>query len=294
MRSGIALLIGFILALIGCSNDDGPSGSGHDPVVYHIGLLDYTFEEAAELAMPGDTLMFDISPPKLTNTIVFGENQTPLVLTATKDYPRIVAPDGLPALRFVAPKAGTRIERLAFSGGNATVSVSGSGSITIQDCKFQNAHIQLLASGQSLTVNASKCEFLRPEAFGIEVQSSTTLNADKVTIIQAGDCGILITGSATARVTNSIIYDAFNYGIACTGQGALAGGSGCNDIYLSTAVGDCTEPTTDFAADPLFCDPAHDVYTIMSISPCAPANSPPGCGQVGAYLPACDPPPPPP
>lgn len=290
--TGIALVFGFVFVSTGC-NDNGSSGS-HDPVVYHIGILDYTFEEAADLAMPGDTLMFESSPPQLTNTIVFGENQTPLVLTATKEHPRITAPAGLPAVRFVSPKAGTRIEHLGFSGGNSTLSVSGSGSLTIDDCKFTGAQIQVFGSGENLTLNVSECEFVRPTAFGIEVQSSTVLHADRVTVVEAGDCGILITGSATGRVANSILYNSANYGIACTAQGKLSNDSGCNDIFGSPSpVLDCTEPTTDFHLDPLFCDEAHNLFTIMSISPCAPANSG-TCGQVGAYLPACDPPPPPP
>jgi hypothetical protein len=292
MRAGLALMIGFALASVGC-NDKESSGSSHDPVAYHIGILDYTFEEAADLAMPGDTLIFDSSPPQLTSTIVFAENQTPLVFTATKQYPRIVAPDGLPALRFVSPKNGTRIEHLAFAGGNTTINVSGSGALSLDDCKFSSGQIQLFGSGDNLTLNVTRSEFLRPSAFGIEVQSSTVLHADKVTVVAAGDCGILLTGSATGRVANAILYNAANYGIACTAQGKLSNDSGCNDVFGSIAVLDCTEPTTDLHLDPMFCDAAHDVYTILSISPCAPANSG-GCGQVGAYLPACDPPPPPP
>jgi len=292
MRTGIALMIVLAMAFMGC-DDNGSSGSGHDPVVYHIGILDYTFEEAAELAMPGDTLLFESSPPQLTNTIVFGENQTPLVFTATKQHPRITAPDGLPALRFVSPKSGTRIEHLGFSGGNYTLNVSGSGSIAIDDCKFTGALIQVFGSGDNLTVNVTRSEFVRPEAFGIAVQSTTVLHADKVTVVAAGDCGILITESATGRVKNSILYNSANFGIACRGQGQLTNDSGCNDIFGSVPVSDCTEPATDLHLDPMFCDAAHNVFTIMSISPCAPANSG-GCGQIGAYLPACDPIPTPP
>jgi parallel beta helix pectate lyase-like protein len=293
MRIGIALMIGFGVAASGC-NDDNSSGSNHDPVVYHIGLLDYTFEEAADLALPGDTLVFESSPPQLTNTIVFGENQTPLVLTATKQHPRITAPDSLPALRFVSPKSGTRIEHLAFAGGNYTINVSGAGSLTMDDCKFLGAQIQVFGSGDNLTLNVTRSEFVRPSSFGIAVQSSTVLHADKISVIGAGDCGVLITGSATGRVANSILYNAANFGVACTAQGKLSNDSGCNDIYGSPfPVLGCAEPANDFHLDPLFCDPAHDIYTILSISPCAPANSG-GCGQIGAYLPACDPPPPPP
>ena len=289
--TGIALVAGVGLASTSCNND-GSSGSGHDPVVYHI-PLEISLEEAAAQALPGDTLAIEGVPSPLTDTIVFSENQTPLVLTGTKVRPSIVAPSGLPAFRFTSPKAGTRIAHLAFAGGNTTISISGSGSFAVDDCKFSGGQIQIFGSGENLTLSVSRCEFLRPQAFGIEVQSSTTLHADKVTVVAAGDCGILITGSATGQVTHSVLYNSANFGIACTAQGTLTGNSGCNDIFGSAPVGGCTEPVTDLHLDPLFCDAAHNVFTIMSISPCAPANSG-ACGQIGAYLPACDPPPPPP
>jgi len=292
MRLGIALAIGIAITSAGC-NDDNPSGSGHDPVVYRI-PIDISFEDAAAQALPGDTLAFQLSPLPLTQTVVISENQTPLVFTGTKERPRIVAPNGLPALRFVSPKNGTRVEHLAFSGGNTTISVSGSGALSVDDCKFLSGQIQIFGSGDNLTLNVSKSEFLRPSSFGIEVQSSTLLHADNVTVVNAGDCAILITGSATGRVTNSILYSSFNYGLACTAQGTLTTDSGCNDIFDSPAfVLNCAEPANDLHLDPLFCDLAHDVYTIMSISPCAAANSG-TCGKIGAYPPACDPPPPPP
>jgi len=241
--TGIALVAGVGLASTSCNND-GSSGSGHDPVVYHI-PLEISLEEAAAQALPGDTLAIEGVPSPLTDTIVFSENQTPLVLTGTKVRPSIVAPSGLPAFRFTSPKAGTRIAHLAFAGGNTTISISGSGSFAVDDCKFSGGQIQIFGSGENLTLSVSRCEFLRPQAFGIEVQSSTTLHADKVTVVAAGDCGILITGSATGQVTHSVLYNSANFGIACTAQGTLTGNSGCNDIFGSTPVGNCTEPATD-------------------------------------------------
>ena len=288
---GIALALSGALVGLGC-DDETSSGGDHDPVVYRI-PLDISFEDAAAAALPGDTLIFEFTPfPPISETVVFSQSQTPLVLKGNKDLPVIEAPTGFPAVRFNSPRAGTRVERLMFSGGNTTVNVSGSGAVVFQECKFVGGQIQLAASGTSLTVTTTECLFQEPSAFGIEVQSSTVLHADKVTIVKAGNSGIFVTGSARARVRNSIIYKAANFGIECTGQGELTSDSGCNDTFGNAfAVRDCTEPDTDYHADPQFCDEAHDVYTIMSTSPAAPANS--GCGQVGAYLPACDPPPPP-
>ena len=39
MRLGIALAIGIAITSAGC-NDDNPSGSGHDPVVYRVTVSD--------------------------------------------------------------------------------------------------------------------------------------------------------------------------------------------------------------------------------------------------------------
>jgi hypothetical protein len=38
----------------------------------------------------------------------------------------------------------------------------------------------------------------------------------------------------------------------------------------------------NISEDPLFCDPDNDDYHIFAHSPCAPENSPPGCGLIGA------------
>jgi parallel beta helix pectate lyase-like protein len=295
MRTGVwAWMAGTLLtamcALSGC-NSDTPTTPHHDPVVFRI-PIEISFEDAAAQALPGDTLSFELSPLPLAQTVVLNGSQTPLVLTGTRYYPVLVAPAGFPALRITSPKAGTRLQHLAFSGGNTTLDISGSGSVRIDDCRFTGGQIQLAASGENLTVDVSNSLFQRPSVYGIEIQSQTVLHASTLSIVFAGDCGILMSQSARARVLSSIIYQAVHYGIACTGTGGLTADSGCNDIFGSTHVLDCTEPATDFSVDPLFCDESHNQFTIMSISPCAPENSG-GCGQVGAFLPACDPPPPP-
>jgi hypothetical protein len=43
----------------------------------------------------------------------------------------------------------------------------------------------------------------------------------------------------------------------------------------------------NFSANPLFCDTSNGDFTIRASSPCAPGNSPPGCGLIGALPVAC-------
>src|SRR5258706_16357315 len=105
---------GLLLAMNGCQNDT-PTTPNHKPVVYRI-PIEVTLDYAAAHALPGDTLSFEFSPLPLTQTVILSGSQTPLVLTGTKNYPVLVAPAGLPALRLTSPQAGTRIEHLAFSG----------------------------------------------------------------------------------------------------------------------------------------------------------------------------------
>jgi len=61
----------------------------------------------------------------------------------------------------------------------------------------------------------------------------------------------------------------------------------CDDVYGNTAgnwdgMPDPTGSNGDIALDPLFCDPAQDVYTLSSTSPCAPPQSPASCDLIGA------------
>jgi hypothetical protein len=44
----------------------------------------------------------------------------------------------------------------------------------------------------------------------------------------------------------------------------------------------------NFSADPLFCDPTHDDFTLAATSPCAPENSPGECGLIGAWPVGCE------
>jgi len=66
----------------------------------------------------------------------------------------------------------------------------------------------------------------------------------------------------------------------------------CNDVWGAgqSYTGDCAGMSGvdgNFSADPLFCDTPNGDYRISSASPCAPLNTPQGCGLVGALDVGC-------
>jgi hypothetical protein len=68
----------------------------------------------------------------------------------------------------------------------------------------------------------------------------------------------------------------------------------CCDFYAN-AGGDWVGPLSseygihgNISLDPYFCDLALGDLTLDIASPCAAANAPPGCGQIGYYSPICD------
>ncbi len=67
----------------------------------------------------------------------------------------------------------------------------------------------------------------------------------------------------------------------------------CSDVF-GNAGGDWVGCLADqlgqdgnFAADPMFCNAAGGDFRIDASSPCAPANSPPGCALIGAFPEGC-------
>lgn len=285
----LSLGLGF---LSGCSEDDAPGG--RDPVTFNI-PTEISFEEAAAQAEPGDTLLFLFEPLGLGATVTFTADQTPLVLRGNKNHPVLAAPPGASAIRFQSPKAGTRLEDLAFTGGAATVDVTGPGSLEVTGCRFSGGQVQLRGSGVGLTLEVAGSLFREPSLYGIQMSGDSRLEASTVTVADAGDCAIVLSGGARGHIVSSLLWRAANFGIACLAGGVYEASSGCNDVVLNGAAPylDCAEPESDFHVDPQFCDAAAGDFTVFSTSPCSPDNSG-GCGQVGAFLPACDPDPLPP
>jgi hypothetical protein len=98
---------------------------------------------------------------------------------------------------------------------------------------------------------------------------------------------------AYASISNTIISGALaNGGLFCSGSAGA--GLVCNDSWDNNGgnyigIGDPTGHDGNISADPLFCDPPIEDFTIRSDSPCAPDYNP-ECGLIGAYGVGCDPP----
>jgi hypothetical protein len=70
---------------------------------------------------------------------------------------------------------------------------------------------------------------------------------------------------------------------------ASGGVVACNDFWR-TAITDYIGNLTlsdNISGDPLFCSEEAEDLRIAFQSPCAAENSPPGCGRIGAFDPAC-------
>jgi hypothetical protein len=96
-----------------------------------------------------------------------------------------------------------------------------------------------------------------------------------------------IAGAATYQFNSNVLSaSAGTEAVEVYGGGTMV--NSCN-VYWNNAAGDVqgfTLDPTDRIADPMFCDPTLDDYTLNEASPCLPANSP-GCGQIGAFGQGC-------
>jgi hypothetical protein len=66
----------------------------------------------------------------------------------------------------------------------------------------------------------------------------------------------------------------------------------CNDLWSNTddqTYGSCVLQPSNIYHDPEFCNPELLDYALNGTSPCLPANSPAGCGLIGALEQGCGP-----
>jgi predicted outer membrane repeat protein len=108
-----------------------------------------------------------------------------------------------------------------------------------------------------------------------------------------GGGGVFSSGEySNITLENTIVsFGAQGEGIACERTGAVT--LTCCDVY-GNAGGDWVGCIADqygmdgnISEDPKFCEPDSNDFTIRDTSPCAPANSPPGCGRIGADSVGC-------
>jgi hypothetical protein len=109
-----------------------------------------------------------------------------------------------------------------------------------------------------------------------------------------GGGGIYITRNSHPVIARNIV--AFN----APGSGIMRGDEEstlavtCNDLWANTPANytgwpDETGANGNIAGDPLFCDLPNRDFRLGEASPCAPAQSPPGCGLIGAFDVGCGP-----
>lgn len=276
-----------VLGPAGCGGDKNPTRPGRNPMAFDI-PTEYSLQDAASQAEPGDTLNVLFSPFPLGETVSIASKQTPLLIQGTKSWPALsISVTDQPILHFDSPKPGTRIVQMGFSGGYPAVDVAGSGAITVENCRFAGGEVQVYATGNGAQVTVTDCVMAKAGLFSIEMGPGAAVTATGNTIDLAGDCGLFLS-DATAVVTRCIFWRSTNYGLACSGGGGLDPASGCNDIHNS-GVGPylgCSPASGDIYEDPLFCDPAHGDYTIDYNSPCVPLLS--GCDEyIGALRVGC-------
>jgi hypothetical protein len=104
----------------------------------------------------------------------------------------------------------------------------------------------------------------------------------------ATNAAVSIGGSYGTVVRNNVITHGQERGLSC-GAAAIVS---CNNVWgtgqsWANACADHAGMNGNFSSDPRFCNPAAEDYRLSADSPCAPKNSPPGCGLIGALPVGC-------
>ncbi len=166
--------------------------------------------------------------------------------------------------------------------------------MTLESCVFDSCFSQIrggaIGLDQPLGADITGSVFFANEAVvsggAISIDSGDAdVTSNTFHDNEAGTAGgaIEITGSATVSLLNNIVAS----GLAPSAGGIWCDGGtvtlDCNDLWNNTEdTAGCTGGPNDFSADPEFCDVAADDFRIALTSPCAPDQSPAGCGLVGA------------
>jgi nitrous oxidase accessory protein NosD len=205
--------------------------------------------------------------------------------------------------------SGVTVEDAHFaqnSGG--AIDFSSSPSVTIKDCTFQDnggvgtftctssspAIVDCLISGGSVgafLTHASptflRCTFVGHTNTAIVSTGQSAPHVESCTFYQNGRGLDVVEGVAT--VERTIIAFSQQDAVACSGGVAVS----CCDFYANLAgnwtgcIADQQGVNGNFTESPRFCDALSGDFTLNSLSPCAPGNSPPGCGLIGAFPVAC-------
>lgn len=172
----------------------------------------------------------------------------------------------------------------ACSFDNCTLG-SGRSFLSIRDSVFRETAMNFVGG----EVSFDRCLLSGPQS-QILIDGSILLRVTRTTFVGVDRPAVVVYPDAEAEVLNSIFSDIDGAAIQCL-EGLNLDVS-CNLFHNvdSWIEGDC--PTTigddNIEGDPLFCDPEAGLYTLSTLSPAAPDNSP--CGTlIGAYGVTCGP-----
>jgi hypothetical protein len=214
--------------------------------------------------------------------------------------------------------ASPTISNCAFSNHNGSSILGRAGvqlsqsEATFTDCIFEANDVALWADNCSL-VRLTNCVFIQNPSQRFSVVSLTNVGSAVLTnclfaensgpCIATENCGALVvtgctlTGSLSldndaATVSNSIIaFSSLGAAVTCVGTTTVE--LACCDVFGNQGgdwvgcIADQSDRDGNLSADPLFCRPRLFDYQISSASPCAAANAPSGCGQIGARPVGC-------
>ncbi len=191
-----------------------------------------------------------------------------------------------------------------WAGGSANGGAIGidDGDVDITNCEFIGNTAfgnggAVYSSGGEL--NFTGCILDENEALGgfgggVMASGSTAMTIEGCTLARntalAGG-SVVVAGSSTAGLLKTIIAFGIGRAVRCIPPAVIS--ISCCDVFGNVG-GNWTDCLVgqlgvngNISADPLFCDIADADFALMGHSPCAPGNSPPGCGLIGALPVGC-------
>jgi hypothetical protein len=176
------------------------------------------------------------------------------------------------------------LDRCTFYDNGAGVGEGGglsafASSSDLDSCIFRE-NSAALSGGAVLLGNFSSFTFERCTFYGNSAPQGS---------------GLSITWNSDADIENTIISfgTAGGEGIYCAA--ACTATLNCCDVYgnaggdwVGCIAGQAPPAQGNISADPLFCNAGLGDFHLRPTSPCAPANTPPGCGLIGALGVGCN------
>jgi hypothetical protein len=122
------------------------------------------------------------------------------------------------------------------------------------------------------------------------LDSEVTIRSCTIVGNTAGDLGAVIDQEdflpQQVEVSQTIV--AFNEGRAFGCRGMAMPLISCSDVFGNSDDAICgTNGGSNIVLDPLFCNRLQLNFDLQDGSPCAPSNSPAGCGLIGAFPTSC-------